>query len=63
VNANATDDLVVLELARPRRSPYVAARRRYRVVRWACALLALVAAAYVVWISAGPDGLASAAQD
>ncbi len=63
MNANATDGLVVLDLPRPARNTYGRARRRYRVAQWACTLLALAAVAYLVWTSAGSDGLSVAAQN
>lgn len=63
MDENPKDGLVVQELRRPARRPYAAARRRYRVAKWLCAVLALCGAGYVVWVSAEPDGLSVAALD
>ena len=58
-----TDGLVVHDLKRPARDRLAAARQRYRIAKYLCVLLALAAAAYVVWLSALPNGLTVATQD
>jgi len=64
VPPSPSDGVIVHDLPPRRgRSPYAAARRRYRLAQWLSVALGLAAAGYVVWVSAAHAGLSAAVPD